>query len=152
MSILPPGESTALVIVPSGPFAIGLPPYSARGLTQTLEPATIGVSTRRTVNGKLVNLSPPQFEKYKSTVSGNDQEPPAIDGVFAGFALAVDCIAELSFPNGAAQQRPDVPGSVRVEGSFTFYRPHLEMMVTGFQTSTDEYGAQVGWTLNLEEI
>ena len=37
MPLLPAGASTALVITPNGPFGIGLPPYSARGLVQTLD-------------------------------------------------------------------------------------------------------------------
>jgi hypothetical protein len=147
MPALPPGASTALVI-----SAIGLSPYSARGLSQTLEPAAIGVQTRRTVNGALVNLAPAQFAKYKSKVTGNDQAPPAIDGVFPGAAVTVDCVAELSFPTGGVPDRPAVPGSVRIEGAFTYYRPRLEMLVTGFSAMTGEWDAQVGWTVDLEEI
>ena len=147
MPSLPGGQSTLLVLA-----GIGLPPYAARGLHQTLEPAAAGVNMRRTVNGGLVNLAPPQFAKYKSRVTGNDQQPPAIDGIFPGLPVTVDCIAELAFTASAAAERPMVPGSDHVEGAFTFYRPQLEMLITGFSVDTDEWGAQISWTLDLEEI
>ena len=57
-----------------------MPPYSARGLTQTLEPIEASVQLRRTVNGALADLSYEPFRKYKSTISCQDQEPPAVDG------------------------------------------------------------------------
>jgi hypothetical protein len=61
---------------------IGVPDYSARGLRHTLEPIEASASLRRTVNGALVDLSFAQFRKYKSTISCQDQEPPAVDGVW----------------------------------------------------------------------
>jgi hypothetical protein len=147
MPALPPGASTVLVIT-----GVGLTPYSARGLQQTLEPAAIGVNTRRTVNGKLINLAPPQFQKYKSRITGDDQLPPALDGIFPGQSVIVDCLAELAIPSGAAATRPTVAGSVRVEGAWTYYRPRLAMIIIGFSTNYDEWGAKVGWSLDLEEI
>ena len=132
---------------------IGVPDYSARGLTQTLEPIEASASLRRTVNGALKDLSYAQFRKYKSTISCQDQEPPAVDGVWPGHVVTVDCVAELSFlTSGGSPARPVVSGSERVEGDFTFYRPQLEMLVTGFSMSRDEYGAAVSWQLQLEEI
>jgi hypothetical protein len=74
---------------------IGIPEYSARGLTQTLEPIDAAHQTRRTVNGELDDLSYAQFRKYKSTISGNDQEPPAVDGVWPGRVVTVECVTEL---------------------------------------------------------
>lgn len=147
MPPLPIGASTVLVIT-----GVGITPYSGRGLKQTLEPAAIGVQTRRTVNGLLVNLAPPQFAKYRSKISGSDQEPPAIDGIFPGAAVTVDCIAELSFPTGAAPERPVVAGSLRVQGNFTFYRPQLEMLVVGLSLDAAEWDAAVGWSIDLEEV
>ena len=40
----------------------------------------------------------------------------------------------------------------RSEGAFTFYRPQLQMLVTGFSASRDEYGASVQWQMDLEEV
>ena len=131
---------------------IGIPDYSARGLTQTLEPIEAAVSLRRTVNGGLVNLSFAQFRKYKSTISCQDQEPPAVDGVWPGHLVTVDSVAELSYASGGSPARPVVTGSTRTEGPFVFYRPQLQMLVTNFSLNRDEYGAAVQWQMDLEEV
>ena len=120
---------------------IGIPDYSARGLTQTLEPIEAALSQRRTVNGSLKDLSFAQFRKYKSSISCRDQEPPAIDGVWPGHVVTVECVAELSYPTGGSPARPVVSGSTRTQGGFVFYRPQLQMRVTGFSANRDEYGA-----------
>ncbi len=139
---------TLLVISPNG-----VQPYSARGLTQTLEPIAAAINQRRTVNGALLNLAPTQFQKYKSKISCSDILAPPIDGMFPGLAVAVSCVAELAYLTiGGAPQRPVVAGSSRVEGAFTYYRPQLAMMVTGFSEAEDEYGARVAWSLDLEEV
>jgi hypothetical protein len=80
-----------------------------------------------------------QFGKYKSSISCRDQEPPAIDGIGPGHVVTAECVAELSYPTGPA--RPVVSGSTRTQGGFVFYRPQLQMLVTGFSANRDEYGA-----------
>lgn len=139
------------ILVLSG---IGVPPYSARGLSQTLVPIDAAADLRRTVNGVMVNLSLARFQKYRSTISGNDQEPPSVDGIWQGQVVTVDCISELAYPTGRAgsPHRTVVSGSSHVEGSFTFYRPQLTMMVTAYNAETDEYGATISWELELEEV
>ena len=132
---------------------IGVPPYSARAATQSLEPIDQAGQLRRTINGSLVDLSRSDFRKYRSTISCSDQRPPAVDGVWPGQAVTVDCIAELSYLTaGGSPGRTVVPGSPRNEGSFTFYRPRLSMRVVSFSTDTDEYGAVVSWSMELEEV
>jgi hypothetical protein len=131
---------------------IGIPDYSARGLSQTLEPIEASASLRRTINGALMDLSFAQFRKYKSTISCQDQEPPAVDGVWSGHVVTVDCVAELSYPTGGAPTRPVVGGSSRTDGTFVFYRPQLQMLVTRLSVNRDEYGAAVQWQMDLEEV
>ncbi len=130
---------------------VGVPAYSARGLTQTLEPLDLATSLARTINGELIDLSRPEFRKYKSTISGTDQRPPSCDGLWPGRQIVVDCIEELAYPDGGVPQRPVVDGSSFSEGGFTYYRPRLTMVVTAFQLSRDEYSAQVAWSMSLEE-
>lgn len=130
---------------------IGLPTWAVRGATQTLTPIAAAANMRRTVNGDLVDLSDEVFRKYASTITCTDQAAPSLDGIWPGALVTVDCIAELSYAAGPAQ-RDAVAGSVRVDGGTTFYRPSLEMMVTGYQVDHDEYNAAVGWTLTLEEV
>jgi hypothetical protein len=139
---------TLLVISP-----FGVPPFSARGLNQTIEPIAASIKMLRAVNGALVNVAPPQFLLYKSTITGHDQEAPAIDGVWPGARVTVDCIPELAYLTlGGSPQRTVVDGSSRVDGDFTFYRPRLDMMVTAGPTNqTDEWGAVVSWSIDLEE-
>lgn len=131
---------------------IGLTPYSARGLKQTLEPIEAAKGHLvRTVNGGFLDLSPPQFRKYKSQITCDDMNAPALDGVFEGLAVTVDCVAELPYPTGGTPNRPVVDDSSREDGAFTFYRPRLDMVVLDWQVTTDEWGAAVGWRLDLEE-
>jgi hypothetical protein len=131
---------------------IGIPAYSARGLTQTLQPIEAAGSQRRTVNGTLVDLSLSQFRKYRSAIRCSDMEAPALDGIWPGHLVTVDCVVQLSHPNGASPERTPVTGSVRSEGSFTFYRPRLVMQVIGHSIEKNEWGAVTGWTLELEEV
>lgn len=129
----------------------GVPPYSARGLTQTLEPISAASNLRRTINGTLLDVSGSQFQKYHSTISCNDHQTPALDGVWPGVLLTVNCIAELSYPVGGTPTRNVVPGSDYTDGDFIFYRPQLSMRVIQHNISRDEYGAITNWSLDLEE-
>jgi hypothetical protein len=131
----------------------GVPPYSARGASQSLEPIGQAQQLRRTINASLIDVSRPEFRKYRSTISCSDQQPPAVDGVWPGQIVTVDCIAELSYPtSGGNPARTVVPGSSRTEGDFTFYRPRLTMRVLNFSHETDEFGAVVSWSMQLEEV
>ena len=144
---MPTPPETLLVI--SGP---GVPPYSARGLTQTLDPISAASVIRRTVNGALIDLSPPQMRKYKSTISCTDMNAPALDGIWPGMVLTIDCVPELGYPTaGGTPQRDAVAGSERTAGAWTYYRPRLDMVVMNYSASTNEYGAAVDWSLELEE-
>jgi len=135
-------------------IGVGVPPYSARGLSQSLEPIDQASQMKRTVNGSLDDISFPLFQKYKSTISGTDQRPPNFDGRWPGRVVTVDCIAELSYTpdEGDTPQRVVVPGSSRIEGAHVTYRPRLTMRIINFNMNKDEYGAQIDWSLDLEEV
>ncbi len=131
----------------------GVPPYSARGASQTLEPIGQAQQLRRSVNAALIDVSRSAFHKYQSTISCADQQPPAVDGVWPGQIVTVDCIAELSYKTaGGSPSRSVVSGSSRTEGDFTFYRPQLSMRVVNVSQQKDEFGAVVSWSLELEEV
>lgn len=133
--------------------ALGIPPYSARGLRQTLTPIQQASQVRRTVNGSLKDISFDGFKKYASTITGADQMPPAVDGIWPGLDVEVECISELSYETlGGSPARPVVTGSSRVVGDFTFYRPVLQMRIVNFTVDTDEWDAAVSWSMQLEEI
>lgn len=132
---------------------IGVPPYSARGLSQTLEPIAASIHIERTIDGGLINLGYEPFQKYKSTITGSDQQSPAVDGKWSGQIIEVECIVELAaVAYDEALGRPAVVGSIRFESGFIFYRPKLTMMVLGFSIDKDEWGAAVGWHMDLEEL
>jgi hypothetical protein len=132
---------------------VGMSPYAARGLTQTLNPIEQAKDLRRTINGELIDLSAEQFRKYASVISGNDLMPPGVAGIWPGRLVRVECIAELYYVTADGRaERPVADGSERTEGPHTYYRPVLDMRVVDFNQSFDEWDAQVSWSLTLEEI
>lgn len=132
---------------------MGVVPYSARGLTQSLAPIQAAQQLRRDVNGNSQDFSASQFRKFASTITGSDVAPPAINAVWPGTALTVECIAELAYETSTGgPERSEVPGSSREEGDFTYYRPSLDMRVVSFSVQKNEWGAVVSWSLDLEEV
>lgn len=131
-------------------------PYSAAGLKQSLSPIDESKQIERTINGELIDFSYTPMQKYKSTITGSDLRPPAVDGVWPGKEVVVDCIATLSFMTDVgvtfARDPVDYEDGVWFEQGFTVYRPRLRMLVMDFQLDEDEYGAVVGWHMDLEEI
>lgn len=127
--------------------------YALRGLTQSLDPIDAKIQARRTVNGTLVDVSNSAFQKYKSIVTVPDQLPPALDGVWPGDTIVVDCACELSYVTATGTAgRTVVAGSSRTEGAFTFYRPRISFIVRAVNVLTDEWGGRVTWTMELEEV
>lgn len=132
---------------------VGVPPYSARGLKQSYAPIQQSSQLRRTVNGALVDLGLEEFQKFSSTISCTDQQPPACDGVWPGRQITVDCLFHLCYKtSGGTPSRTVVSGSSYTDGDYTFYRPQLTMMVVSYNVDEDEWGAEVGWSMQLEEV
>jgi hypothetical protein len=137
---------------------IGVPPYSARNINQTLEPIDGAAQLARTVNGELIDLSDGEtFRKYKSTISCTDQQMPALSGVWPGMELTVDCVVELSYLTAGGSPEREVAGTTedpatRIEGGFTFYRPRMTMRVVSYQANFTEWDADLAWQISLEEV
>lgn len=133
---------------------MGVFPYSARGLTQSLNPIQQAAHIERTINGGLIDLSYTAMQKYASTISGSDHRPPACEGVWPGKILIVDCICELAKEGSDIDfDRPVVDyDDIRYEAGFTFYRPRLIMMVMNWSMDEDEWARGVQWQLELEEV
>ena len=140
---------------------IDLPPYAALGLTQSWEPIGGQGNVRRTINGDLVDLSDPAFYKFHSSVQCKHFQSPSFNDVHVGQLVTVNCVFELSYliptpededPVGEGAMYPIVAGSIRDRDGFRFYRPAIPMMVIGFAIDRDEFGAQTGWSLELEEV
>jgi hypothetical protein len=143
----PPDGQTVLVL-----SVMGVPLYSARGLSQTLEPIDASKNMRRSINGILTDVAHEQFRKYKSKITCTDARVPAADGIWPGMTLVVDCVAYLSYQAGGTPQRTVVDGSSFDEGDFTFYRPQLTMLVTSNTAQVDEWAGTVPWEIDLEEV
>jgi hypothetical protein len=137
---------TIPVLVVTG---MNFPPYSQRGVVQTLAPIRASQQTERTVNGELNDISDPIFKKFISTITVNDQEVPQF--IWPGATVTVDCVAELSYKTSGGSPERTVASS-RVSGAYTFYRPRLTMIVNNFSINHDEWGRTIGWTLELEEV
>lgn len=149
-----PAEAPTTVLSFSG---IGVPPYSARGLTQSLAPIDESKNMRRAINGSLKDLSATQFRKYKSSIASGssmtDHQPPAVSGVWPGHVIVVDCISELCYLTaGGSPERPVVAGSSYEDGDFTFYRPQITFRVVNYSVGKDEYTAENSWSMDLEEV
>ncbi len=148
-----PSNGTLLVLTPLSGFAsIQLTPYAARGLTQTMEVIGQGEWLRRDVNGSLRNVADTRFRKYKSTISCRDGETPCLDNAWIGETCLVSCAFEFSFPTGGFPERTPVSGSERTQGSFTYYRPELTMLVVNIKNAFNEYSAINDWAIELEEV
>jgi hypothetical protein len=136
--------------------APGINPWSARGLRGTLTPidaARGNDKLARTVNGTLTDISAPQMRKYRLEINGEDQAPPALDGLWVGMVLTVNSHVEMAYLTATGSSgRTPVPGSVRVEDDFTYYSPQLTMMVVELQIGRQEWEQAVSWTLALEEV
>lgn len=144
--VLPP-EGTLLVI-----RGMGVPLFSARGLTQTLTPISQANQVTRDINGTAMNMSQPQFQKYATKISCNDFRVPAVDGVWPGMEFEIECVSELCHHIYAARGRDAVEGSEWQDGEFIHYRPLLSVVFLGFDTNTPEWDARVAWAMDFEEV
>jgi hypothetical protein len=150
-------NGTLLAFSPLSTATPVLTPYGARGLTQTFELISGGGAgqsqwLRRDVNGNLQDVSDIRFRKYRSTVSCRDGETPCLDGSWVGVQVQVSCIFYLSYPTGGTPQRPVVTGSAFTQGSITYYRPLLTMLITSIKNSAQEYAALNSWEIDFEEV
>jgi hypothetical protein len=114
---------------------ITLGDYSCRGLTMTLTPIANANGLRRTVNGTLLDLTAPQFQKYAATITCEDLDAPTLVDVWQGKPVTVTCVPGLNDIGG------DTTSSLV-----------LDMMVDSWNTSRDEYASKTNWTLNLLEV
>jgi hypothetical protein len=156
----------------------GFPPYSARGCNQTLHPIETG-PMKRTVNGELVYLSAPSHQKYRSVIRCEDQESPALDSLWPGEVIDVQCIQylwqKIEEKTGTLNRipRPDSlkvidphqePCLFHLEGQqlrvetdtkgpwYIAYQPILTMRVVSYTLEHHEWQEKSPWVLTLEEL
>src|SRR5262245_36265378 len=112
---------------------IDFSPYAVRGITMTLEPIQQAASLARDCRGELVDISVAQFRQHKVTISCTDQEAPELTDVWPGMDITVTCIPGM----GAANTTGDVLT--------------ILAKVTAWDTSRDEWGADLSWNLEAEQ-
>ena len=156
---------------------IYFPVGSARGISQSLEMVSNG-DMRRTVNGNLRDLTRTQNRKFESSINASDTESPAVQNLWRGQELVVECIQPFRQSVSPASAtatliRTHVPSTVfgrKADNSIvavtsvvaflaTFpepvimveFRPILTMLISDISVDKDEYGAIEGWSVDLEE-
>jgi hypothetical protein len=112
---------------------IDFSPYAVRGITMTLTPIDQAKSVARDCRGFLVDISLEQFRQFKVSISCTDHEAPELTDIWPGQDITITCIPGL----GAANESGDV---------LTFLAK-----VTAWNTSRDEWAAEVAWTLEAEQ-
>ena len=134
--------------------AIDMADFAARGISESLSPIGVSAQTARSWNGTLVDLSDTTHRKLKAAWRCTDLVPPALNGIWPGQLLTVDCISWLNYvTSGGSPAHTVVTSSSYTEGALTFYRPRLTMRITAPWTADyDEWEAVTAWTLEAEEV
>jgi hypothetical protein len=107
--------------------------YAVRGITMTLAPIDQAASLARDCRGDLADISVAQFRQYKVTITCTDHEAPELTDVWPGQDITITCIPGL----GAA----NTTGDVLI----------ILAKVTTWNTSRDEWAAEVAWQLEAEQ-
>lgn len=107
--------------------------YAVRGITMTLTPIDQAASLARDCRGALADISLAQFRQYKVSISCTDHEAPSLTDVWPGMDITITCIPGL----GAANTTGDVLT--------------ILAKVTSWNTSRDEWAAEVAWQLECEQ-
>jgi len=106
--------------------------YAVRGITMTLEPIGQAASLARDCRGELVDISLAQFRQYKVAITCTDHEAPELVDVWPGQDITITCIPGLG---------EDITGAPLT----------LLAKVTSWNTSRDEWAAEVAWQLEAEQ-
>jgi hypothetical protein len=107
--------------------------YAVRGITMTLAPIDQAANLARDCRGALADISLEQFRQYKVTITCTDHEVPELTDVWPGQDITITCIPGL----GAANTTGDVLT--------------ILAKVTAWNTSRDEWAAEVAWQLEAEQ-
>jgi hypothetical protein len=107
--------------------------YSVRGITMTLEPIDQAAALARDCRGFLVDISVRQFRQYRISIECTDHEAPVLTDVWPGMDITVGCIPGLGVANGT-------------DDVLT-----IPAKVTAWNTSRDEWAAEVAWQLTAEQ-
>jgi hypothetical protein len=113
--------------------AIDFSQYAVRGITMTLTPIEQAAALARDCRGMLADISVAQFRQYKVTIACTDHEAPELTDVWPGQDITITCIPGLGVPN-------DTTGQLTILAK-----------VTAWNTSRNEWAAEVAWQLEAEQ-
>ena len=107
--------------------------WAVRGITMTLAPIDQAAALARDCRGILADISVAQFRQYKVTVTCTDHDAPELTDVWPGMDVTITCIPGLGAANSA--------GDVLI----------ILAKVTSWNSSRDEWAAEVAWQLEAEQ-
>ena len=113
--------------------AIDFSDPAVRGITMTLEPIDQAAALARDCRGDLADISLAQFRQYKVSITCTDHEVPELTDVWPGQDITIVCIPGL----GASNTTGDVLT--------------ILAKVTKWNTSRDEWAAEIAWQLEAEQ-
>jgi hypothetical protein len=108
--------------------------YAVRGITMTLAPIQQATALARDCRGELADISVAQFKQYKLSITCTDHEAPELTDVWPGQDIAITCIPGLGVSNTTGEDVLTILAKV-----------------TAWNTSRDEWAAEVAWTLEAEQ-
>jgi hypothetical protein len=109
--------------------------YAVRGITMTLAPIDQAKKVARDCRGALADISLAQFRQHRVTISCTDHEAPTLTDVWPGQDITITCIPGL--------------GSGGTDGAGEVLT--ILAKVTSWNTSRDEWAAEVAWSLEAEQ-
>jgi hypothetical protein len=107
--------------------------YAVRCITMTLTPIEQAAALARDCRGMLADISLAQFRQYRVSISCTDHEAPQLTGIWPGQDVTITCIPGLGVPS-------DTTGQLTILAK-----------VTAWNTSRDEWAAEVAWQLEAEQ-
>lgn len=113
--------------------AIDFSDYAVRGITMTLTPIEQAANVARDCRGFLADISVEQFRQYKISITCTEHEAPELTDIWPGQDITITCIPGLGAANGS--------GDVLT----------ILAKVTAWNTSRDEWTAEVAWQLEAEQ-
>jgi len=106
--------------------------WAVRGITMTLQPIDQAANLARDCRGMLADISVAQFRQYKVSIECTDQEAPTLVDVWPGQDVTITCVPGLG---------EDITGAPLT----------ILAKVTSWNTSRDEWAAEVAWQLEAEQ-
>jgi hypothetical protein len=107
--------------------------FAVRGITMTLAPIDQAKNVARDCRGALADISVEQFRQFKVSITCTDHEAPELTDIWPGQDITITCIPGM----GAANTTGDVLT--------------ILAKVTSWNTSRDEWAAEVAWALEAEQ-